>query len=135
MIYRLSSQDQQYSLAYERLISRAGFYVVYHFFGLPSTASLADSEREGCRHTVLDWEPLNAARGAEIHMDQYRWDLTITSAGLSAARMAGRVPTECVDVMSEALMMTRGAVAGMIPLLPGSWHCDHQAMRRYGYAL
>ncbi len=48
-----------------------GFFVVYHFFGLPSTASLADLERESRRHCALGWEPLNAARGAEIHMDQY----------------------------------------------------------------
>lgn len=58
-------------MAEERLICRAGFFVVYHFFGLPSTASLADLEREGRRHCALDWEPLNGARGGEIHMDQY----------------------------------------------------------------
>ena len=59
--------------------------MVYHFFGLPSTASLADLEREGRRHCALDWEPLNAARGAEIHMDQYcfRYNLTTTSCHIT----------------------------------------------------
>lgn len=49
----------------------AGFFVVYHFFGLPPTATLAELEREGRRHCAVDWEPLHAARGAEIQMDQY----------------------------------------------------------------
>ena len=55
----------------KHIICDAGFFVVHHFFGLPSTATLADLEREGRKHCALDWEPLNAARGAEIHMDQY----------------------------------------------------------------
>ena len=72
-----------HSTMYDRLTCHAGFFVVYHFFGLPSTASLGDLEREGRRHCALDWEPLNAARGAEIHMDQYcfRCDLITTPSG------------------------------------------------------
>lgn len=70
MMHRISTPAQQCYLANDRRTSHAGF-LWCTTFGLPSTASLADLEREGRRHCALDWEPLNAARGAEIHMDQY----------------------------------------------------------------
>ena len=49
----------------------AGFYVVFHFFGLPSSAGLPDLERKGRQHCGQEWGVLEAARGAELHMDQY----------------------------------------------------------------
>ena len=45
--------------------------MVFHFFGLPSAATLPDLEREGRRHCALGWAPLEQARGAELQMDQY----------------------------------------------------------------
>ncbi len=45
--------------------------MVFHFFGLPGSASLADLEQEGRRHCAREWGPLQAARGAELQMDQY----------------------------------------------------------------
>ncbi len=52
-------------------LPRAGFFVVFHFFELPSGAGLAELEHGGRAHCALDWDQLNRARGAEIHIDQY----------------------------------------------------------------
>ena len=49
----------------------AGFFVVFHFFGLAPGAGLAALERAGRRHCAQEWEPLRAVRGAELQMDQY----------------------------------------------------------------
>ena len=49
----------------------AGFFVVFHFFGLPAGSGLADLEREGRAHCGLDWDHLRLSRGGEVHVDQY----------------------------------------------------------------
>ncbi|BDA48267.1 probable ectonucleoside triphosphate diphosphohydrolase 5 at N-terminal half [Coccomyxa sp. Obi] len=48
-----------------------GFFVVFHFFGLPADAGLSDLERVGREHCGLDWEHLKRSRGAEMHVDKY----------------------------------------------------------------
>ncbi len=45
--------------------------MVFHFFGLPAGAGLADLEREGRAHCGLDWDRLRLSRGGEVHVDQY----------------------------------------------------------------
>ena len=56
-------------------VSCAGFFVVYQFFHLPSSASLADLEEAGKQFCNTPWSRVNAERGAEIHVDRYcfRW--------------------------------------------------------------
>ncbi len=49
----------------------AGFFVVYQFFHLPSTASLAELEEAGQQFCTTPWSSVNAERGAEIHVDRY----------------------------------------------------------------
>ena len=53
----------------------AGFHVVYHFFGLPPSASLAELEAKGRRFCDTDFAAIAAGRGAEIHVETYcfRW--------------------------------------------------------------
>ncbi|DBB01407.1 hypothetical protein WJX77_012567 [Trebouxia sp. C0004] len=48
-----------------------GFFVVYQFFHLPSSASLADLEEAGQQFCNTPWSSINAERGAEIHVDRY----------------------------------------------------------------
>ena len=53
----------------------AGFHVVYHFFGLPPSANLAELEAKGRRFCDTDFAAIAAGRGAEIHVETYcfRW--------------------------------------------------------------
>lgn len=48
-----------------------GFYVVYHFLGLPSTASLAQLQQGGEDLCSTQWAHIAATRGQEIHVEQY----------------------------------------------------------------
>ncbi len=50
---------------------RAGFFVVYHFYGLRAEAGLAALEAAGRQHCATDWTALLRARGGETHMDHY----------------------------------------------------------------
>ena len=54
--------------------------MVYQFFHLPSSATLADLEEAGQQFCNTPWSSVNAKRGAEIHVDRYcfRWGLSLT---------------------------------------------------------
>lgn len=49
----------------------AGFYVVYHFFGLPSSATLEELEKKGRRFCDFDWNAIASNRGIEVHVEHY----------------------------------------------------------------
>lgn len=49
----------------------AGFHVVFHFFGLPPTASLDELEAKGQRYCDTEWSAIAAKRGAEVHVEHY----------------------------------------------------------------
>ena len=45
--------------------------MVYKFFGLPSSATLADLEEAGRQFCSTPWSSVQATRAAEIHVDRY----------------------------------------------------------------
>jgi len=45
--------------------------VVYHFFGLPPSASLADLAAKGQRFCDTEWAAIAAKRGSEVHVEHY----------------------------------------------------------------
>jgi hypothetical protein len=49
----------------------AGFHVVYHFFGLPPSASLDELEAKGQRFCDTEWTAIAARRGSEVHVEHY----------------------------------------------------------------
>lgn len=55
----------------QKMYAVTGFFVVYQFFHLPSSASLADLEEAGQQFCSTPWSSVNAERGAEIHVDRY----------------------------------------------------------------
>ena len=86
-----------------RCTAGAGFFVVFHFFGLQPGAGLAELERAGRRHCAQEWEPLAAVRGAELQMDQYCFRRGLPSPappGAAWARPACAASIACVHCRS-----------------------------------
>ncbi|KAL0038169.1 hypothetical protein WJX79_005885 [Trebouxia sp. C0005] len=55
----------------QKMYAVTGFFVVYQFFHLPSSASLADLEEAGQQFCNTPWSSVDAERGAEVHVDRY----------------------------------------------------------------
>eukprot|EP00887_Chlorella_sp_A99_P007229 scaffold2.g7229.t1 len=100
----------QPATAGRRFVALAGFYVVYHFLGLPTTASLDQIQEAGRAFCAMPWKQVARERAGEIHIDRYCFRRVVAAPYIAALLTEGlKLKQSQIRIGSPDVSWTLGA--------------------------